>query len=48
MYACFNCYDERVFLFRGGGGGGLLGKVLGYMVAFLKGSNLSDVTWDLT
>jgi len=28
--------------------GGVLGKLLGYMVAFLKGPNLSDVTWDLT
>jgi hypothetical protein len=26
----------------------LLGKLLGYMVAFLKGPNLSDATWDLT
>jgi hypothetical protein len=36
----------RGFFFMGGGG--VLGKLLGYMVAFLKGPNLSDVTWDLT
>jgi hypothetical protein len=35
----------RGFFFMGGG---VLGKLLGYMVAFLKGPNLSDVTWDLT
>lgn len=33
MHVCFNCYDERVF-------GGDIGKLLGYVVAFLKGPNM--------